>query len=207
MEWKLFRQLFLTLILFALSSTAISAVYNLSNLRKKKVQYLLEENQIDKLKIYLEEGIKTPNLPTIIARALKKERKSLVDFQKVLSGGALEIRALMKTKYNEYYDLSRKDLGVVGYLNKYNESLYLSYLSRQLSDKSRDDETDSFTYLLLFISNRLEFKYDKALEIHSALSENIPLKKKYASILKKFVESEYPNIKKGMIPPKFEVLF
>ena len=82
MEWKLFRQLFLTLILFALSSTAISAVYNLSNLRKKKVQYLLEENQIDKLKIYLEEGIKTPNLPTIITRALKKKENLWLIFKK-----------------------------------------------------------------------------------------------------------------------------
>jgi hypothetical protein len=75
-----------------------------------------------------------------------------------------------------------------------------------LNDKSRDDETDSFTYLLLFISNRLEFKYDKAMEIHSALKDSI-LKKRYSSILKKFVESEYPDVQQGTIPPQFEELF
>lgn len=206
MEWKLFKRLFLTLLLFTLSTTAVSAVYNLSTLRKKKVQYLLEKNQIDKLKSYLEEGIKTPNLPTIIVQAYRKERTSLVEYQKILKGGALEIRSLLKNKYKEYYDLSKKDLGVVGYLNKYNEALYLHYLSKQLNDKSRDDETDSFTYLLLFISNRLEFKYDKAMEIHSALKDS-KLKNRYSSILKKFVESEYPDVQQGTIPPQFEALF
>jgi len=192
--------------LFSLTTSALSAVYNLGTLRKKKVQFLIENSQIDKLKTFLEEGIKTPNIPTSVVQIYRNERKALLEYKKIINGGALEIRSNLKTKYKEYYEHSKKDLGVMGYLDKYNEAVYLHYLSRQLNDKSRDDETDSFTYLLLFISNRLEFDYDKAIQVQAAL-KNIKIKQMYTSILRKFVESEYPEVQEGNIPEQFKPLF
>lgn len=206
MEWKLFKRILLSLFLFSFTTSALSAVYNLGTLRKKKVQYLIENSQIEKLKNFLEEGIKKPNIPTRVVQIYRKERNALLEYTKILNGGALEIRSNLKTKYKEYYELSKKDLGVMGYLDKYNEAVYLHYLSRQLNDKSRDDETDSFTYLLLFISNRLEFDYNKAIQVLGAL-KNRKTKTMYSSILRKFVESEYPEIQQGNIPKQFKPLF
>ncbi len=205
MEWKLLNRI--TLILFlTLSFSANAAVYNLSTLRKKKVQYLIETSSIDKLQSFIEEGIKTPNIPTRIVDKYRTERNSVIMYKKIISGGALEIRSKLKNKFTEYYKKSLTITEGEAFSDKYNEALYLHYLSRQLNDKSRDDEIDSFSYLLLFISNRLSFDYDKAMQVHEALKDST-IKKKYSAILKKYVESEYPEAQKGNIPELFKPLF
>jgi hypothetical protein len=205
MEWKLFKKITL-LFLFIFSLSAQAAIYDIGSLGKKRVEYLIESNSIEKLKVFLESGITAPNIPTRIVERYKSERKTVLMYQQILAGGALEIRSLLKKKYTEYVNYAKKDINEVGFRVKYDEALYLHYLSRQLNDKSRDDEIDSFTYLLLFISNRLAFSYEKALKIHEALKDQT-IKKKYSSILQKFIQTEYPETQDGNIPDTFKSLF
>ena len=129
MEWKLFKKITL-LFLFIFSLSAQAAIYDIGSLGKKRVEYLIESNSIEKLKVFLESGITAPNIPTRIVERYKSERKTVLMYQQILAGGALEIRSLLKKKYTEYVNYAKKDINEVGFRVKYDEALYLHYLSR-----------------------------------------------------------------------------
>lgn len=206
MEWKLITIVKTLFILLSLSCVASATTYDLNLLRKKKVEFLIEKKSIEKLQAYLEDGLREKNIPTVIVKSFNGERSRTLKFKKIINGGALEIRNLLKMKYLEYSNFSKKDPGSMAFLTKYDESIYLYYISKHLNDKSRDDETDSFSYLLMFIVNRLNFEYPKAMKIFSSINDP-KLKKQYQSILKVFVKSEYQDIQDGNIPEIFKPLF